>query len=104
MNLAVHEALRPQSGLMELTFQKERKTELQGYHCDRCQEAGSQGPGWTGAQVVRGQKGSLEEVTHALRQDAVGHVAWWEWHAPSNPRKAEVPQSEETRQTWAAGL
>lgn len=29
MNPAVHEALRPQSGLMELTFQKERKTELQ---------------------------------------------------------------------------
>lgn len=92
---------------MELTFQKERKTELQKVviivtgarkqdHRDRA-----------GTGALGGQGGQKElpggGVTHALRQDAVGHVAWWEWHAPSNTQEAEVPQSEKRDRPGAAG-
>lgn len=56
MSPAVREAHRPQSSLMELTFQRERKVvpHIDHYNCDRSREGGSQGPGLgQGPQVVR---------------------------------------------------
>lgn len=100
MNPAVHEAPQTtEASWSLLSRRRERQSCKGGYHCDRCQEAGSQGPGWD--RALGGQGGRRLPGGG----DPCAEMRWWAmWLGgsgmPQQPRKAEGPQSEETRQTW----
>lgn len=107
MNPAVHEPLRPQSGLMELTFQKERKTEPQGKGgMNIVTVPGSRITGTRlGQGALGGQEGrrAPEEVTHALRQGCSGPCGLVGVERPQQPRKAECPKGGNETDLGASG-